>query len=236
MMISVVVPCFNEELRLGRTLESIRDHLSRINVSYEIIVADDGSTDGTRGAAATFPGVRLTPVRRNRGKGFSVREGMLLARGDLVLMTDADLSTPIDELDRFLRLIETADIVIGSRALPGAKVKAVWYRKLFGRLGHLLIASMSVRDIKDTQCGFKLFRRDAVQRIFPRQTVERFGFDFEILLLAQRCGLRIHEQPVPWVHDPATKVRWPDYPRTLAELMMVLWNRARGAYGASRAM
>jgi dolichyl-phosphate beta-glucosyltransferase len=235
MMLSVVIPCFNEERRLGRTLERIRDHLDRGRTHYEIIVVDDGSTDGTREVALTLPAVRLTPIRGNRGKGFSVREGMLLARGDLVLMTDADLSTPIEELDRFLRLIRTADVVIGSRALPGAEVSTVWYRKLLGRLGHLMIAGVTVRGIRDTQCGFKLFRRGAVRRIFPEQTLDRFGFDFEILFLAQRDGLRIHEEPVRWVNDPLTKVRWQDYPGTMRELLRVGWNRLRGAYGRARA-
>jgi dolichyl-phosphate beta-glucosyltransferase len=151
-------------------------------------------------------------------------------------MTDADLSTPIEELDRFLRLIETADVVIGSRALPGAEVETVWHRKLLGRIGHLMIASVTVRGIQDTQCGFKLFRREAVRRIFPKQTLERFGFDFEVLFLVQRDGLRIHEEPVRWVNDPLTKVRWQDYPRTLGELLRVGWNRVRGAYGPARAV
>ena len=236
MLLSVVIPCFNEEGRLGRTLERIREYLSRGQIDHEIIVVDDGSTDGTRDVAAAFPAVRLTPVRGNRGKGFSVREGMLHARGDLALMTDADLSTPIEELDRFLRLIETADVVIGSRALPGAEVKTVWYRKLFGRIGHLMIASVTVQGIQDTQCGFKLFRGETVRRIFPKQTLERFGFDFEVLFLAQRDGLRIHEEPVRWVNDPLTKVRWHDYPRTLGELLRVAWNRVRGAYGPAGAV
>jgi len=120
-MLSVVIPCYNEEARLGRTLERIRDHLDRGRTHHEIILVDDGSTDRTREVALTLPTVRLTPIRGNRGKGFSVREGMLLARKDLILMTDADLSSPIEELDRFLRLIQTADVVIGSRALPGAR-------------------------------------------------------------------------------------------------------------------
>lgn len=234
-MLSVVIPCFNEEGRLGRTLERIRDHLDRGHAHYEIIVVDDGSTDRTREVALTFPPVRITPIRSNRGKGFSVREGMLLARGDLILMTDADLSTPIEELDRFLRLIQTADIVIGSRALPGAEVNTVWYRKLLGRLSHLMIAAVTVRGIRDTQCGFKLFRREVARRIFSEQTLERFGFDFEVLFLAQRDGFRIHEEPVRWVNDPFTKVRWQDYPRTLGELLRVGWNRLRGTYGRARA-
>jgi dolichyl-phosphate beta-glucosyltransferase len=234
-VLSVVVPCFNEEGRLGHTLERIRDHLGRAKTDHEIIVVDDGSTDRTREVALSFPAVRLTPIRGNRGKGYSVREGMLLARGDPVLMTDADLSTPIEELDRFLRLIETADVVIASRALPGAAVQTVWYRKLLGRLGHLIIASVTVRGLKDTQCGFKLFRREAVRQIFPKQTLEGFGFDFEVLFLAQRDGLRIREEPVRWMNDPLTKVRWHDYLKTLSELLRVVWNRLRGAYGPARA-
>ncbi len=235
-MLSVVIPCFNEEGRLGRTLERIRDHLAGRQIDHEIIVVDDGSTDGTRRVAAAFPTVRLTSIRANRGKGFSVRQGMLLAQGDLVLMTDADLSTPIEELDRFLRLVETADVVIGSRALPGAAVQTVWYRKLLGRLGHLMIAALAVRGITDTQCGFKLFRREAVAKVFPKQTLERYGFDFEVLFLAQRQGLRIHEEPVRWVNDPLSKVRWRDYPGTLAEVLHVAWNRVRGDYGPARAV
>lgn len=112
----------------------------------------------------------------------------------------------------------------------------MWYRKLLGRLGHLMIAAVMVRGIRDTQCGFKLFRREAVRRIFSEQTLEGFGFEFEVLFLAQRDGLRIHEEPVRWVNDPLTKVRWQDYPRTLGELQRVGWNRLRGAYGRARAM
>jgi dolichyl-phosphate beta-glucosyltransferase len=230
MQLSVVIPCFNEARRLGPALERIARHLRERGIEHEIIVVDDGSTDGTRSVAAGFPSVALTSARGNRGKGYSVREGVLRARGDLVLVTDADLSTPIEELDRFLVLAETFDIVIGSRAMPDSLVTTTWYRRLLGRTGHALIVLCAVRGIRDTQCGFKLYRQAAARALFSRQTLERFGFDFEILHLAQRAGMRIREEPVRWVNSPQSHVRWYDYPRTLLELARVAWNRHRGDY------
>jgi len=226
----VVIPCFNEAACLGSTLERIITHLRDHRIEHEIIVVDDGSTDGTRGVAATFPSVVISPARPNRGKGYSVREGVLAARGNLVLITDADLSTPITALDRFLVLAKTFDVIVGSRAMPGAEVTTTWYRRVLGRVGHKFIALCAVRGIRDTQCGFKLYRQRAAHALFSRQTLDRFGFDFEILHLAQRTGLRIREEPVPWVNSPHSHVRWHDYLRTLVELARVTWNRFRGVY------
>lgn len=230
MKLSVVIPCYNEGQRLASTLYRIAEHLRRRGIDHETIVVDDGSTDQTRSVATAFTSVRITPPRPNRGKGSSVRQGVLMSCADLVLVTDADLSTPIEEIDHFLGVIGSCDLVIGSRVLPGATVSTAWYRHLLGRVGHVLISLCAVRGLGDTQCGFKLYRRSAAEQLFKRLTLHRFGFDFEILHLAQWSGLTIREEPVKWVNSAPSQVRWYDYPRTLIELGRVVVNRLRGSY------
>lgn len=205
--LSVVIPAYNEEQRLKKHLPAIRAYLA--GRSFEIIVVNDGSTDGTARAAEEL-GARLVDLQPNRGKGGAVRAGMLAARGRYVLFTDADQSTPICEVEKLLQKIEREgyDIAIGSRAVPGAQVEQpqVWYRALAGKLFGLGTKLLCIRGIADTQCGFKCMRREVAQKVFPQVTSNTAIFDIEMLVVATREGYRVAEVPVEWVHDPDTRI------------------------------
>jgi dolichyl-phosphate beta-glucosyltransferase len=236
--LSVVIPAYNEEQRLGKTLQTVVAYLRQQPYPAEILVVDDGSQDGTAEAAQVFQGasppVRVLRNGRNRGKGFSVRHGFEQARGAYLLFTDADLSTPIDELDKLLAALrEPADIAIGSRALPASRVEVhqPWYREAMGRLFNRLVRALAVPGIRDTQCGFKCFRREAALEICRRMTRERFGFDVEMLYLARRLGYRVREVPVIWRHSPQSRVRLlRDALSMLVDLGRIRWYALRGRY------
>src|SRR6266568_2532999 len=201
--LSVVIPAFNEAERLPRTLARVNAHLVGQGPPYEIVVVDDGSTDGTAESARAEGGPALTLLRYqpNRGKGYAVRRGMLAARGARRLMTDADLSTPIEELDRLCaRMDEGHDVVVGSRALPASRieVRQPWYRENMGRLFNLFVRALAVPGVRDTQCGFKLFSAAAARDVFSAARLDGFSFDVEALFLARRKGYRIAEVPVRW--------------------------------------
>lgn len=209
--LSVVIPAYNEAGRLPRTLARVTDYLRVWGRPHEILVVDDGSTDGTAERAREAGGSAVTVVRNeaNRGKGYSVRRGMLLARGERRLMTDADLSTPIEELDRLAaRLDEGYDVVIGSRALPGANVEVhqPWYREGMGRLFNIMVRLLVLPGIRDTQCGFKLFTAEAARDAFSAARLDGFSFDVEVLFISRRRGRRVAEIPVTWRNDAATRV------------------------------
>ena len=206
--LSVVVPALNEEDRLPRTLERITSHLGRRGGAYEVLVVDDGSRDATA-ARAEAAGAVVLRNDGNRGKGFAVRRGMLAARGARRLMTDADLSTPIEELDRLsARMDEGCDVVIGSRAMAGARieVRQPWYRENSGRLFNLFVRALAVPGVRDTQCGFKLFSAAAARDVFSAARLDGFSFDVEALFLARQKGYRIAEVPVRWRNDAASRV------------------------------
>lgn len=212
--LSVVIPAFDEAERIGPTLAAVRNHFESGDVPAEIIVVDDGSRDGTaaraEAALAGFAESRIVVLPANRGKGAAVRAGVLASRGDLVLFTDADLSTPIEELERFLPLIDAgADVVIGSRALPGSdvRVRQRALREGMGKLFNRLVRLLVLPGIPDTQCGFKLFRREAARRVFSETRIRGFGFDVEILALCARRGYRVFQVPVAWVNSPPSRVR-----------------------------
>jgi dolichyl-phosphate beta-glucosyltransferase len=212
--VSVVVPAFNEKGRLGPTLTAILDHFAAKGVAAELLVVDDGSTDGTADLVETArrldPRLRLIRFSVNRGKGAAVREGALAAAGGLVLVSDADLSTPIDEFDRLLtRMRETAsDIVIGSRALPTSRieVRQPFWRQGMGKMGNRVIRLLTRLPFNDTQCGFKLLDREKTVPIFRKMVVDRFAFDVELLVLSRLAGLRILEEPVIWRNSPDSRV------------------------------
>jgi len=207
-LISIIIPAFNEESHIAATLHQIDEYLLLRPWPIEIIVVDDGSSDATvaeieRAAAKIVTPIHILKNRVNRGKGYSVRRGMQAANGDFVLFSDADLSTPIYELDRLLRRAQRGyDVVIGSRALRNSQIEVhqPLYREIMGKTFNLILRSLGLSHFHDTQCGFKLFSRCAVNRILPLAKVTRFAFDVEILLIAQRLGLRIRELPVHW-HD-----------------------------------
>lgn len=238
MHLSVIIPAYNEEKRIGTTLESIDSYLSRQNYDYEVIVVSDGSKDRTASVVRSYEdrvkGLRLIENTVNHGKGYVVRQGMLEARGDLRLFTDADNSTSIDHLDKFIPYISQGfDVVIGSIAVEGHKVSSgsepAW-RRIFGKLGNLFIQIMAVPGIYDTQRGFKLFTSTAVQNIFPRLTITRWGFDVEVLALAMKFKNKIKELPVDWKNDPNSKVGLKAYAQVLIETMKIRWNLISGVY------
>ena len=233
--VSIVIPAYNEERRLGRTLERICGYTPTCCTIREIVVVDDGSTDGTVPLVErwTENGCRTRLLRNpgNRGKGYSVRHGVLEARSPVILFSDADLSTPIEEIERLYPAIERAPVVIGSRALPESvlEVHQPLYRELSGRAFNLFFQAVVLPGVHDSQCGFKMFEREAARDIFSRLTIDGFGFDIELLYLARRLGYAIEEVGVRWIDDPDTKVTlFRDAPRMFADLVRVRW-RHRGA-------
>jgi dolichyl-phosphate beta-glucosyltransferase len=241
--LSIVIPAFNEEGRLPKTLDSILAYLQARTYKAEIIVVDDGSSDKTAEIVSAYqeknPELRLVPNGGNRGKGFSVRHGMLEARGEIALFSDADLSTPIEEADKLIEAIRVQgyDGAIGSRAMDRKliEVHQSAIREVAGIFFNRMVRWIVGIEFSDTQCGFKAFRRERSRIIFEQQRIERFGFDPEILFLAKRNGLRVAEIPVRWAHDPATKVNvLADGIRMFLELLLIRWNALRGYYPRSR--
>ena len=239
--LSIVVPAFNEEQRLPVSLNRIHAYLESRSLRAEVLVVDDGSTDSTEKVVDQLrkglPEVRLVSNGRNRGKGFSVRHGMLEARGEIALFTDADLSAPIEEADKLLRAVreEAYDGAIGSRALDRGliEVHQSASRELAGIIFNRIVRGITGVPFQDTQCGFKAFRREKTRGIFEQQRTEGFGFDPEILFLARRKGLRIAEIPVRWAHHPATKVNvFVDSLRMFLDVLAIRWNAWMGRYPA----
>ena len=212
-MLSVVVPCFNEELRLPRTVEQIERYLDSRKSPYELILVDDGSIDGTRrvmdAAAEKQNGVRIESLPHNRGKGRALAVGVAAAKGDEILVTDADLSTPIEELDKLEgALHDGAGIAIASRALRGSSVEVSQplYRVLMGKGFNLIVQAVLLPGIWDTQCGFKMFRGDVAHAVFANLITDGFGYDPEVLYRARKQGVKIAEVPVVWRNSAPTKV------------------------------
>jgi glycosyltransferase involved in cell wall biosynthesis len=239
--LSIIIPAYNEESRLPRTLTCIRDYFAGKNVSsgaIEILVVDDGSRDNTARVvekwASEMPSVRLVCNGENRGKGFSVRHGMLEARGRIALFTDADLSSPIEECEKLLAAIEVGhEIAIGSRALDRSLITTHQsrLRELAGMIFNGFVRIAMGLPFRDTQCGFKAFLRETSRIVFEQQRIERFGFDPEILFLAKRHGLRTAEVAVRWAHDPATKVHmFRDSVMMFFDLLIIRWNSIVGRY------
>jgi dolichyl-phosphate beta-glucosyltransferase len=236
-LLSIVIPAYNEERRLGASLEKIFAFLGPRRRPFEVLVVDDGSYDGTaplvRRMAAKHKGLRLVMNGGNRGKGASVRHGVEEARGTQILMSDADLSTPIEELPHLEAALKKADIAIGNRALQRERItkRQPFYRELGGRLFNVLVQALAIRGISDTQCGFKLFKAEAARKIFAKQKVPRFGFDVEALYIARKMGLIIEEISVAWENSPETKVRpVRDGLRTFLDLALIRWYDLRRFY------
>jgi dolichyl-phosphate beta-glucosyltransferase len=238
---SFIIPAYNESVRIRPTLHALLRHAQEQSWDVEILVVNDGSSDDTaqivREYGRTHPQVLLVENPGNRGKGYSVRNGMLHARGDICLFTDADLSSPMTEAEKlFDAIAQGADIAIGSRWLRTElqTQPQPLYRQLFGRIFNLSLRLILGLRFADTQCGFKAFRRDAAQRIFPLQKIERWGFDPEILFLAQRAGMRVEEVPVLWAHSEGTRLHpLRDGLRMFGEVLRIRWNSINGSYTAS---
>ncbi len=235
---SIVIPAYNEAGRIPATLEAVVACIRQKGWSAEVIVVDDGSRDATaevvRNFAATAPEIRLMQNPGNRGKGFSVRSGLLSAVGEVVMFTDADLSSPMEEAQGLFDAIAGgADIAIGSRWLETKRqtIRQPLYRQFFGRCFNGVTRLVMGLPFADTQCGFKAFTRAAAQTVFQLQTIERWGFDPEILFIALKRGYRIQEVPVSWAHDERSRVSYlKDGLKMLQEIAIVRWNALLGRY------
>ena len=231
MYLSVIIPAYNEAKRITDTLQSIRDYLSKQNYDWEVLVVSDGSKDNTVEIVNDFIkqdlNFKLIDNQKNHGKGYVVRQGMLEAKGEFRLFTDADNSTTIDHLEKFwLYTREGYDVVIGSIEIKGAKIfeQAQWYRRWLGRLSKYLIRFLvGLWEIHDTQRGFKLFTAKASEDIFSKIKIDRFGFDFEALALAKKKGYKIKEIAGVWSNPGESKVTLKSYFATLKELIKVRW-------------
>ncbi|MBI4164358.1 MAG: glycosyltransferase family 2 protein [Acidobacteria bacterium] len=239
--LSVVIPAYNEALRIGSTLEKVRQYLDTRSFPCELIIVDDGSRDDMPELLAEYcerhPGIRVLRNEPNRGKGYSVRRGALEARGQFVLFTDADLSAPIEETNKLLGALESerADAAVGSRALDRRLigVHQPWRREMAGRVFNMLVRFSTGLKIQDTQCGLKLFRRETTMRAFELQNVTGFGFDPELLFLIEHLGGKIVEVPVRWNDNPATKVHFlRDSTRMFFDLVALRWRAIMGRYRA----
>jgi len=234
--ISIIIPAFNEEKRLPGTLKRISDFIKKKKFKAEIIVVDDGSTDATAAVAAKFAGAKVRVIKngKNMGKGYSVRNGAENCSGEIILFTDADLSTPIKHLEEFIAFHKQGyDVVIASRDLVESKVMVPQghFREFGGKLFNLMVRAVTGLMVHDTQCGFKSFTKKAAAAIFPRQTIFNFGFDVELLYIAQRRKLSIKEAAVEWSNDSATKVKFLRYSvKMFVELFVIRFNGAGGRY------
>jgi dolichyl-phosphate beta-glucosyltransferase len=235
--LSIIIPAYNEEVRLPAALEQIAAYIQACGRETEVLVVDDGSKDGTAAVAEYFqikiPSLRIISNGINRGKGYSVRHGIQEARGRIALFTDADLSAPIEEAGKLIDALETNDVAIGSRALDRSliSVHESPFREFAGIVFNTIVRLILWLPFLDTQCGFKAFCRERCRIIFEQQTIERFGFDPELLYLARHHGLRVVEIPVRWGHSPATKVSMlRDSMQMFLDVFTIRWNSLRGRY------
>lgn len=237
IFLSVIIPAYNEEKRLPKTLQSVTAFLKTKPYQSEILIVDDGSKDKTgdvvRAASIHNPTIKLLQYGHNRGKGYAVRYGMTHAHGQFRLFMDADNSTTIDHFDKFYPIFQAGfDIVIGSRDVEGANIAEhqPWWKEKLGDLGNLWIQFWAVPGIKDTQAGFKVFTAKATNVVFPKLTIDRWGFDVEALAVARHHNFKISEQPIRWVNDPNSKVSTKAYVEVLKEVVQVGLNLWRGKY------
>jgi dolichyl-phosphate beta-glucosyltransferase len=241
--LSIVIPAYNEELRLPATLERLAEYLPTLGLRTEVLIVDDGSRDRTAAVAESFgekiSGLRVLSNGTNRGKGYSVRHGMLEAAGEQVLFTDADLSAPIEESDQLISALKNGyDVAIGSRALNRSLISTheSVFREFAGIIFNKIVRVVLWLPFVDTQCGFKAFRRERCRIIFELQRIEGFGFDPELLYLARHYGLRAIEIPVRWGHSPDTKVSMlRDSFKMFIDIFVIRWNALSGKYARSRA-
>jgi glycosyltransferase involved in cell wall biosynthesis len=235
---SIVIPAYNESARIPATLDSVLACVRNHGWNVEVIVVNDGSSDNTAQVvldiAKTAPELRLIENPGNHGKGYSVKNGILQALGDVVMFTDADLSSPMEEAERlFAAIAAGADIAIGSRWLESTRQthRQPLYRQFFGRCFNAVTRAIMQLPFADTQCGFKAFTRNAAQTVFQLQTIERWGFDPEILFIALKRGFHVVEVPVSWAHDARTRMSYlRDGITMLQELVSVRWNALTGRY------
>jgi len=236
--LSIIIPAYNEAQRLPPSLEKIRTFLERQPYSSEVLVMENGSTDETLVVAqaymAQMPNLQVHSVSE-RGKGLAVRQGMLAAGGDYRFLCDADLSMPIEQINRFLPAqLGEVDVAIGSREVPGAQRYAEpEYRHRIGRIFNTMVRWLVLPGLQDTQCGFKCFSAEVAEAVFPLQTLQGMSFDAEVLFIARKMGFVIQEVPIDWTFDPDSRVRlWQDSLRMAFDLLTIRWNALRGRYDA----
>ena len=239
MRLSVIIPAYNEERRLPKTLEEIDKYLSKQSYEYEILVVNDGSRDNTRDVARSLipkiKNLKVTGYEKNQGKGYAVRFGMLEAKGDFRIFTDADNSTSIDQIEKMWPYFEKGyDIVFGSRDVKGAILDPPqpFFRRFLGEaFGFLTNLIVGTWGIADTQCGFKCFSKKAAEDIFPRCKINRFAFDPEFLIIAKKFGYKMKEIPVYWRNDLESKVKFKWMVNMGLDLLKIRWNLIKGIYG-----
>lgn len=235
MEISVVIPAYNEEKRIEPTLKKVINYLENNFDKYEIIVVDDCSTDNTNKIVSKYKknNIKILRNKKNKGKGYSVKRGIQNAKYPLVLFSDSDLATPIEELGEFMNHIKEYDIIIASRNMKESyiKVKQPLYRQFMGKTFPLLVNLIALRGFKDTQCGFKLFKTDIAKKIVSLQTLKGFSFDVEILFIAKKLGYKIKEVPVVWIDKEDSKVSpIKDSIKMLVDLFKIRYNNLLGKY------
>jgi dolichyl-phosphate beta-glucosyltransferase len=241
--LSVIIPAYNEQHRLPATLASVHEYLSKRGGEFEVLIVDDGSVDDTAKVVEDFavahPGVRLVTYHPNAGKGHAIRTGILAATGDLLLINDADGSSPIEEVERLERgIADGADVAIGSRAKPddSRHVQALAYRKFIGNTFNFIVQKVLLPGIYDTQCGFKLFKAEPGREIFSVAKIDGFGFDVEVLHIARVRGYRIAEVPINWHNVEGSKVNLlVDSPKMFIDVLKVAVSSLLGRYKASAA-
>lgn len=234
--ISVVIPAYNEESNISGTLTEVHGYLSGKGLDYEVIVVDDGSTDGTlvraRGFEGNIPGFRVIESSPNRGKGYVLRKAMLRASGDRILFMDADNSTSIKELEKFIPVLDKeADVYIASRRIPGAEVEVPFIRRVMGTVYIYLAEIILGIRVSDINCGFKIFSRKAAHDVFQEQVMDDWSFDAEVLYLCKKKGYDVKEVPVTWEHKDTSKVKpFRDAVKSFASLVRIKMNDIRGVY------
>ena len=231
MYLSIVIPAYNEEKRISKTLLEVNKFLAVQNYSYEIIVSDDGSKDDTvklvKSLEEKVKNLRIIDNKENHGKGYVVRQGIIEAKGEYRLFMDADNATTVDQVENLLPFFKNGyDVVIGDRDLKESEIKKHQsrFKEILGDMANVLIQILAVPGIKDTQCGFKCFSAKFAENIFPKLKVDRWGFDIEILALARKFGYKIKTVPVVWINDEESKVSMSGYINTLKELFQIKWN------------
>jgi glycosyltransferase involved in cell wall biosynthesis len=237
LLLSIIIPAYNEEQRLPQTLQTIHKFLVKQPYAAEVLVVENGSNDRTLQIAEEFSH-KVKEVRalhcEQRGKGYAVRMGMLAARGEYRFICDTDLSMPIEEVNKFLpTIMKDTPIAIASREAPGAiRYDEPAYRHFIGRVFNFIVRLIALPGLQDTQCGFKCFHADVVQKVFPLQTIGGWTFDVEVLFIARRMGYPIVEVPIPWYYRTHSKVRvLRDSLRMGLDLLTIRWNALRGCYG-----
>lgn len=238
MYLSIIVPAYNEQRRLPKTLSSIDSYLRKQPYDYEILVVNDGSKDKTAEVVedlkVKIKNLRLVDNKENHGKGFVVRQGLLEAKGEYRLFTDADNSTSIDQVEKMWPEVKKGyDIVIGSRDLKESiiAVPQSWFRRRLGDLFNLFTqVTCGLWGIWDAQCGFKIFTKEAVEKIFPKCKINRFAFDPEILVIAKKLGFKIKEIPVVWINEPESKVKFKSMVKMGLDLLKIRWNLIKNVY------